>query len=381
MSRKKGFALLAVAATGVLLALLLVPPGALSSGAGWHGVAEAVSGISADDANTSRDTSASAAAGSSAADGDDDIPPEMRNQFADIARDYAEDARYPDYAKPLTEKDWHLLHPRAFVPRKVPLLNAPGVTATLVLAQSIVDRGVALPVRVLIAAEHGTEAIAGDMAVRVMLQRKGQRSAMVTLASASEAAAEAGVARAFTGELSAEVLRSVPEGEAAVIAELVFESGEYANATAPVTLYEAAARLLRVGDARVEGADLVIPAYFDVQKPGQYRVAGNLFRADGGQPVSHLNAQFALSAQNSAGLLKVHAVTLRATAAEGPYVLRDIDITRMPDKPGDLTAYGSTTGETFAVRGFPLDAYSHEPFEDPAAKQRLEFLQKMAGAQ
>lgn len=36
---------------------------------------------------------------------------------------------------------------------------------------------------------------------------------------------------------------------------------------------------------------------------------------------------------------------------------------------------------TFAVRGFPLAAYSNEPWEYPEARQRQEFLQKLAETQ
>lgn len=81
---------------------------------------------------------------------------------------------------------------------------------------------------------------------------------------------------------------------------------------------------------------------------------------------------------NRNGLLKVHTVTLRAKHAAGPYVLRDFDITRLPDTPGELTSYGSAAVESFAVRGFPLDSYSNEPYVDPEAQQRADFLKKLA---
>jgi hypothetical protein len=85
-----------------------------------------------------------------------------------------------------------------------------------------------------------------------------------------------------------------------------------------------------------------------------------------------------LSPQNNSGLLKVHAATLRAKQAAGPYVLKDFDIARMSDVPGELTTYGSSKFESFAVRGFALSSYSNEPYYDPAVQQKLEFLQKLA---
>ena len=50
----------------------------------------------------------------------------------------------------------------------------------------------------------------------------------------------------------------------------------------------------------------------------------------------------------------------------------------MPDSPGKLTSFGSAASESFAVRGFPLDSYSHEPYQDPAAEEKLAFLKKLA---
>lgn len=77
----------------------------------------------------------------------------------------------------------------------------------------------------------------------------------------------------------------------------------------------------------------------------------------------------------------MHAVTLRAAGEAGPYVLRDVDITRLPDQPGDATGYGSAVAASFPVRGFPLDAYSNEPWDDPEARQRLQFLQRLSSTQ
>ncbi|MCC2638475.1 MAG: hypothetical protein K0Q68_2194 [Moraxellaceae bacterium] len=305
--------------------------------------------------------------------GDDAVPAEMRQQLGDIADAYARNARYPSYATPLSANDWAQLNPGAFVPRSAPLKALPGVSATLVLERYLIDRRSDLPVRVVLSSTSGTTATAAVSAVRVLLRQQGQSSAAVTLAAAGTAA--------FAGVLPASALRAVAAGDIVVIAEIDTAGGERAIVTAMARSYDSAARLLGLGDARIEGADLVIPARFDVATAGLYRVQANLFTADGKVPVSHLNAEFPLAAGPAAAMMKVHAVTLRAAGEAGPYVLRDIDITRLPDQPGQPTGHGSAAAATFAVRGFPLDAYSNEPWEDPEARQRLEFLQKMAGTQ
>lgn len=303
----------------------------------------------------------------------DDVSPQMRRQLADIARAYAENARYPSYAIPLAADDWAQLNPRAFVPRQAPLQALPGVTASIVLERSVVDRDSALPVRVVLSATAGEEGMVNAGAVRVLVQRQGQSSALVTLAREA--------ATVFAGVLPATALQAVPAGELLVVAEIDFAGGERAVVTAMAKSYDSAARLLALGEPRVEGADLVIPARFEVAVAGDYRVQANLFTADGKTPVSHLNAEFPLAAGTAMAPLKVHAVTLRAAGEAGPYVLRDVDITRLPDQPGDATGYGSAVAASFPVRGFPLDAYSNEPWDDPEARQRLQFLQRLSSTQ
>ena len=212
----------------------------------------------------------------------------MHGQLEDIANTYTQNARYPDYAKPLNEQDWNLLHPRALVPRKALLANMPHLTATVVLDRYIIDRSMEQPISVT--------------RVNVWLQQKGQRSAVMILA---------GKGQGFSGVLPVLSLRAVPEGDTAVVAQLEFNNGERSTVNTMVKLYEPEIRLVRLGDARVDGADLVIPAFFEVSRAGHYRVAANLFSASTNEPVSHINAEISLSPENKSGLLKVHAVTLR----------------------------------------------------------------------
>lgn len=308
---------------------------------------------------------------------DDTVPAELRQQFADIARVYTENARYPSYATPLHQNDWAQLNPRAFVPRATALKNMPGVTVSVQLDHYIVDRDTDLPVRVVVAPEQGATDIPMVSAVQVQLQKAGS-SPVVALLLGDEMSD--GDMQVFSGVLPAAALRAVPAGETVLVARVSFAQAESAVVTAMVKTYESDARLLRVGSTRIDGADLVIPAVFDVKAPGLYRVAANLFAADGKTPVSHLNAEFQLAAGSSTQPLKVHAVTLRAKGDAGPYVLRDIDITRAPDAPGDATGYGSSAADRYDVRGFPLAAYSEEAWVDPENEQRQKFLEKLANA-
>jgi hypothetical protein len=299
-----------------------------------------------------------------------EIPEGMRYQMADIAAAYKENMQYPEYAKPLNENDWNLLNPRAFIPREAPLKN--GMSASMVLDRYIVNRGADLPVKVIIRGgqKDGNFAVGVDLS----LSDKGKTRTLISL-SESDGNENTSI---YTGTIPAGMLKEAGPGEVTLIAGIAFAHGDQASTAAVVKVYENTATLMRLGEPYVDGADLVIPAYLDVEKPGRYRFEANLFDESGGQPISHLNSVFTLSREDNEGLVRVHAATLRAKGSPGPYLLKDINITMPPPSPGDTTGYASATAESFSIRGYDLDRYSDEAYENPQNSQRLEFLQKMA---
>ena len=300
------------------------------------------------------------------------VPAEMRAQLADIATAYAQNARYPDYSKPLQREDWQSLHPQAFIPRKASLSNMVHLSATIMLDRYIVDRSVEQPVQVQLHKESGFDTSLSVSAVEIWLQQNAKRSPTTTLTATGQH---------FAGVLAVPAMRSMLQGETAVMAQIVFSNGQRSLISTMIKLYEPEAKLLKLGEAYIDGADLVIPAQFELNKAGNYIVAANLFNAENTEPISHLTAEMTLSPTQKTGLLKVHAATLRAKQAASSYLLKDVDITRLPDNAGELTSYGSSVASSFAVRAFPLESYSHEPYNDPAAQQKLAFLQKLATAQ
>jgi hypothetical protein len=299
-----------------------------------------------------------------------EIPEGMRYQMADIAEAYRENMQYPKYSKPLDENDWNLLNPRAFVPTETPLEN--GMSASIVLDRYIVNRGADLPVKVIISGgqENGNFVVGVDL----FLSDKGNTRTLISL-SESHWDEKSSV---YTGTIPAGMLKDAGPGEVTLNAGISLATGDQARIAAVVKVYENTATLTHLGEPYIDGADLVIPAYLDVEKPGRYSFQANLFDESGGQPISHLNSVFTLTREDNEGLVRVHAATLRAKGSPGPYLLKDINITMPPPGPEDTTGYGSSTAESFRIQGRDLALYSDEPYDDPQNRQRLEFLQKMA---
>ena len=298
----------------------------------------------------------------------------MKFQMADIAEQYRKNMQYPEYSKPLQKNDWSLLNPRAFIPREAPLGDHPGLSASIILDQYIVNRDKDLPVKMII---KGQDDNAYPTGVALFLIADGDSRPLVNL-NETDWDGEVSI---YSGSVPAAMIRDVKADEVVLKAKISISNHEDAIVTTVIKLFGNEATLTHLGNPYVENADLIIPAYFDVNNPGRYSVQANLFDASGKEPVSHLNSVFQLSGDNNSGLIKVHASTLRSKGNPGPYLLKDFNITKKPSNPGDKTGYGSSASDSFIIDGFPLGSYSDEPYEDPKNKQRLEFLQKLAGSQ
>ncbi len=299
-----------------------------------------------------------------------DMPDAMRFQMADVAEAYRENMRYPKYSIPLKETDWDLLNPRPFIPRESPLKN--GLSATMILDHYIVSRSRDLPVKLIIRGGQEDGNYAVDVALS--LSDKGKTRPLISL---NESDWNENTVT-YTGTIPADKLKDAGPGEVIINAGISFANGEDEKVVTVVKLFDNAATLTDLGEPYIDGADLVIPAHLDVQTPGHYRFQANLYDESGQQPISHLNSEFELSEGSSSGLVRVHAATLRNGGDPGPYLLKDINVTKSPENPGERTGYGSSASDSFLVQGFHLNSYSEEPYENPQTKQRLEFLQRLA---
>ena len=308
-----------------------------------------------------------------AAEQDTWISEGVRLQMADVSQTYAENIRYPKYSKPLHKNDWNLLNPRAFIPKSIPLDFNEGMSAAVILSEYIVNRDENLDVSIQVSGGN-LEFIKPDV-INLYLSDKGKKSKVLELTSGIIS----NDTLTYSGNINKAQFVELDNSEVMLTAELNFNTDDQAKVSAAFKLMGSDATLTSLNDSYVEGAHLMIPASFDIAKPGSYRVEANLFDKASDEPISHLNSSFLLSQNENTGLLKIHASTLRSKGCIGPYILTDFNITRRPEKPGDTTGYGHSKEDFFTVKGFDFSLYSEEDYIDPKNQQRLEFLQKMAG--
>lgn len=295
----------------------------------------------------------------------------ITQQLAEVAHAYEENMRFPKYSKPLRSNDWNLLNPRPFIVKKIPLEVAENLSAAIVIDQYIINREQDLPIKVKVSGDLSHDTVQ-QVSVQIPTQGSTQPTQPLSLSQQSDHEV------IYSGILPASSIASANSGEQKIIANIMFNHYKDAKISTVVKLADNAITLSHLGDSYIEGPHLMIPAHFDVQSAGNYRLQANLFDLNSMQPVSHLNSLFALTESENETVLKVHAVTLRAQGFSGPYLLRDINLTRPPVKPGDATGYGSSSKPNYEVRGFDLSHYSDEVYSNENNVKRLEFLNKMA---
>ncbi len=293
-------------------------------------------------------------------------------QFRHASEQYAVNIQFPKYSKPLFKNDWALMNPRPFVTQSIPLDVADGVSASIVLDSFIVHRDQDLAFSVVIENTGASDEKASS--VVSFVDAGGQLTSEVHL----ESTLRDDTRQTFKGTVSSDQIERLTSGEAQLFASIDFESGEQALLSSSFKLVGTDATLIGLGESYIDGSHLIISALFDVEVSGQYQVQANLFDQTTGEPVSHLSAKVHLTAFQNEGFFKVHVVTLREMGFEGPYILKDFNITRSPAKPGDKTGYGRSQELEYSVPAFDLDAYAYEEYQNPINQKRLAFLQKIA---
>lgn len=198
------------------------------------------------------------------------------------------------------------------------------------------------------------------------------------------ATTDAGVAgpQVATYRMSFADLDGIPASgmaEYRIVARININGEEYELGT-PVSYVESVAEVTNVGTARVSGEYLYIPVSVTTSKPGYHELDANLYGGQSGKPLVHLSAQQELQSTNGLMQLQAHVAALKAGGDPGPYVLQDIDFTRMPSSPDFATEYGSSSQDAYVVNGYAFEEYADVPYVDEEARKRLEFLRRLGNA-
>lgn len=148
------------------------------------------------------------------------------------------------------------------------------------------------------------------------------------------------------------------------------------SVAAPFTYETPVVTLTGITDPHIDGEFLVLPLSLDYDRSGYYFVQANLYSTDG-DPLLHLETEGPLTATEPGLRLRASGPALIELDAPGPYVLRDVHLTRMGGN-GLPDLQGQAPQTEFPIPAFDLDGYADSTWSDPLAQQRQEFLDELS---
>jgi hypothetical protein len=295
---------------------------------------------------------------------------ELKARLAQVADAYAETLKYPAFSKPIPNREalQKYLSNRSFeVERRLDYEGKMSPRVHLRTDKHHYFSGDDIKVMVSLSDLPDNS----QVSLQARLIGGGQTLATVNASTVNQ--------RPASYQLSFTDLDSLTDSELTeyrVVASINIDGKEH-EVGVPVSYVNSIATVTNVGMAQVSGSYLYIPVNVTTNKPGYHELGANLYSAQSGKPLVHLSAKQELRSAQDLMQLTAHIVALKVRGDSGPYLLKDITLSRMPSAPGFTTEYGKSSKDSYRVNGYGFEEYDNVPYVDEEASQRLEFLRQV----
>lgn len=279
--------------------------------------------------------------------------------FTQVAEQYEQSSRYPGYSVPLSPDQASAYAGNHFDPITLPLSN--GGEFVVSLEKFRFTRGEDI---LVVASLSGPMVVGHSMSARLESATDGSKAESTTLSPAEDGFRE-GI-----------VDSDVAPGEYRLIVEASVD-GNPLRHVSTLTVEPDLGDFEGIDSPHVSGNDLIIPFKFDARETGVYALSGHLFA--NGQPIAHLTTEQRLDTRSNTIELKAHGSVLASHSDEGTMMLRNLQIRRLPARPGDRTDYAFGPEEGYRFSPPDLDSLEDTPARDPLSEQRAALLKSMAG--
>lgn len=295
---------------------------------------------------------------------------ETKARLIQVTQEFAQDIQYPDFSKPIRDADeLNKYLPNESVASSLDIQQEGAVGPKLYLKTSKYQyfRGE------VVTAQARIEGVPAGATIQV-------QSRLVKLGNTlSQTEGQVTSANSFMITYQPNDIPVIQgSDELRLIATFSVDDQQY-ELGAPLSYLNSIASIDDVASASVNEAYLEIPVYVTTRQPGYHQLAANLYDAKTGKPLVHLTSEKELSSTQDFLLLRAHAAALKVSGSEGPYVLKDFVLNRMPSAPRYETEYGQVNKASFKVNGVSFADFSDEPYVDEQAQERLEFLSQLGG--
>ncbi|WP_166268484.1 hypothetical protein [Marinobacter caseinilyticus] len=276
-----------------------------------------------------------------------------------VSEQYQHTSRYPSYSVPLTKDQADAYAGNHYNPIVLPLSN--GGEFTVSLEKYRFTRGETL---LIVASLSGPMVVGHRMSARLEATAHSERVATTELSAAEG------------GFMEGVIDSDITPGEYRLIVAATVD-GKPLRHVSTLTIEPDLGRFEGIGSVRIQDNDLVIPFEFAAKESGYYALSGQLFNNN--QPIAHLTAEHQLTSGHHDIPLKAHGSVLASHEINGPMQLKNLQIRRLPMRPGDRTDFAFGPDDGFEFSPPDLDSLIDEPARDPLSQQRVTLLKNMAG--
>lgn len=279
--------------------------------------------------------------------------------LASAAEQYAQNIRYPEYSIPISEEQAKAYAGNRFDPVALPLEGGGQFTVTLEKYRFVQDEDILVAATIT-----GSQVVGQSLDVTLESSESREEHASTTLKN------DAG-SPYYEGIIAADA----EPGEYRLIVEATID-GKPVRHASTLTIEPNLGEFDGLGSPRVSNNDLVIPVHFDANEPGFYALAAQLYH--NGRALAQLQAEKRLDGTTDTLELKAHGSILANREITGDLELRNLQIRRLPAKPGDRTDYGFGPDDGYSFSPPDLDGLTDSPASDPESEQRAALLQRLA---
>lgn len=299
-----------------------------------------------------------------------DFDPEMKQRLLTISEAYEEQIQYPSFSRPIKAEELERKYmPDVAIANELPARLSDADSPTLSIKPSKMRYFSGDEIE----AHASITGLSEEASSHIVASLKAD-GALVGHAIVSPLPEQA-----HAYQLSFQTINSdefTPHQELTIDTEFQFQGERYQRGTS-IEYVSTIASIDQIAPASVDAEYLTIPVYISTEKPGFHRIKGNLYDAQTDQPLIHLRDEAELDSQYGTLTFQAHISALKDAGSEGPYVLKDLSLQRLPSEPEYITEFGRVDVSDIEIDQFSFSEYNDQPYVNEKAQRIAQELRRL----
>ena len=301
---------------------------------------------------------------------------DFRQNMNAIARAFKKSLSYPFYSRPLSDRDFSLLNPN-HANTMVHDFNDGEYSARIILPHYMIFHDSEIPISIEFKnTEDSTLPVftAVDGEISNYSNDESNNFNFQLISSSTEKKVYQALIKPSKEEFS-----NWPE-ELNLKVSFKPENEKGKEITRMFKLIPSVAKIVSIKPTELNESNLVIPLDIQTIEPGDYKVTANLFSKETGKPIAHLTGKSLNIDGLSRVTLMAHSRILIEKNEPGPYILKNIMITKIPADFSEKWRFGDASEQEFELTGFDLEKYSNIEWQDEHDKNKYEQFQRFVSS-